>query len=227
MELGLYTFGEVAPDPATRRAISPQQRMRDLLEEVELADQVGLDVFGVGEHHRPDFVVSFHDSSDLEAGTIAYAPGFAMANTDAVNITVRGVGGHGAMPDHTKDPVVLAAETVLALQTIVSRGRDGHSARESRRRITEHGRVDRGSRSRVHHTSIRPACHMRAAGLQAGAGSGAVSAGVSNVVPLQGAKKDKSTSKSKSPPKGARPGNFGSPQWRMKARTRMIALCPQ
>ena len=52
---------------------------------------------------------------------IAYASGYAMANIDAVDITVRGVGGHGAMPDHTKDPVVLAAETVLALQTIVSR----------------------------------------------------------------------------------------------------------
>jgi probable LLM family oxidoreductase len=53
MELGLYTFGELAFG-----AISPVQRMRDLLEEIELADQVGLDVFGVGEHHRPDFVVS-------------------------------------------------------------------------------------------------------------------------------------------------------------------------
>jgi probable LLM family oxidoreductase len=53
MELGLYTFAELASG-----AISPAQRMRDLLEEIELADQVGLDVFGVGEHHRPDFVVS-------------------------------------------------------------------------------------------------------------------------------------------------------------------------
>jgi amidohydrolase len=70
---------------------------------------------------RPDYVIAFHDSSDLEAGMVAYAPGFAMANIDAVDITVRGVGGHGAMPDHTKDPVVLAAETVLALQTVVSR----------------------------------------------------------------------------------------------------------
>jgi probable LLM family oxidoreductase len=58
MEIGLYTFAELSPDPATGRAISPEHRMRDLLEEVELADQVGLDVFGVGEHHRPDFVVS-------------------------------------------------------------------------------------------------------------------------------------------------------------------------
>jgi amidohydrolase len=70
---------------------------------------------------RPDYVLAFHDSSDLEAGMVAYAPGFAMANIDAVDITIRGVGGHGAMPEHTKDPIVLAAETVLALQTVVSR----------------------------------------------------------------------------------------------------------
>src|SRR5437870_9784924 len=53
MELGIYTFAELTSDE-----ISPQQRLRDLLEEIELADQVGLDVFGVGEHHRPDFAVS-------------------------------------------------------------------------------------------------------------------------------------------------------------------------
>jgi probable LLM family oxidoreductase len=58
MEIGLYTFAELSPDPLTGQAISPQQRVRDLIEEIELADQVGLDVFGVGEHHRPDFVVS-------------------------------------------------------------------------------------------------------------------------------------------------------------------------
>src|ERR1700758_1140710 len=57
MELGIYTFGELSAD-ATGRTVSPQQRLRDLLEEIELADQVGLDVFGVGEHHRPDFTVS-------------------------------------------------------------------------------------------------------------------------------------------------------------------------
>ena len=51
MEIGIYTFGELTSGTAG-------QRMRDLLEEIELADQVGLDVFGVGEHHRPDFVVS-------------------------------------------------------------------------------------------------------------------------------------------------------------------------
>src|SRR5215213_6747206 len=57
MELGVYTFGERTAD-WSGEIVSPQQRVRDLVEEVELADQVGLDVFGVGEHHRPDFVVS-------------------------------------------------------------------------------------------------------------------------------------------------------------------------
>jgi probable LLM family oxidoreductase len=52
MEVGLYTFAELAP------GVSPSQRMRNLIEEIELADQVGLEVFGVGEHHRPDFAVS-------------------------------------------------------------------------------------------------------------------------------------------------------------------------
>ncbi|MGI9179402.1 MAG: LLM class flavin-dependent oxidoreductase [Longimicrobiaceae bacterium] len=58
MELGIYTFAETTPDPATGETVSAEQRLRDLLEEIELADQVGLDVFGVGEHHRPDFAVS-------------------------------------------------------------------------------------------------------------------------------------------------------------------------
>lgn len=58
MEIGLYTFGELTPHAATGAAISPAERLRDLVEEIELADQLGLDVFGVGEHHRPDFAVS-------------------------------------------------------------------------------------------------------------------------------------------------------------------------
>jgi probable LLM family oxidoreductase len=58
MELGVYTFAEVTSDPATGQMISPVQRLRDLIEEIELADQVGLDVFGVGEHHRVEFVAS-------------------------------------------------------------------------------------------------------------------------------------------------------------------------
>jgi probable LLM family oxidoreductase len=58
MEIGLYTFAETALDPATGGQVGGDQRLRDLLEEIELADQVGLDVFGVGEHHRPDYAVS-------------------------------------------------------------------------------------------------------------------------------------------------------------------------
>ena len=58
MEIGIYSFAELRADAATGRAVSAAQRLRDLLEEIELADQVGLDVFGVGEHHRPDFAVS-------------------------------------------------------------------------------------------------------------------------------------------------------------------------
>src|SRR3954453_3313223 len=58
MELGIYTFAERTPDPGTGRTVAAEDCLRDLLEEIELADQVGLDVFGVGEHHRPDFVVS-------------------------------------------------------------------------------------------------------------------------------------------------------------------------
>ncbi|HEX2187397.1 MAG TPA: LLM class flavin-dependent oxidoreductase [Longimicrobiaceae bacterium] len=58
MEIGIYTFAETSPEPRAGRAADAAQRLRDLLEEIELADQVGLDVFGVGEHHRPDYVVS-------------------------------------------------------------------------------------------------------------------------------------------------------------------------
>jgi len=58
MEIGIYTFAETALDPATGGQAGAQQRLSDLLEEIELADQVGLDVFGVGEHHRPDYAVS-------------------------------------------------------------------------------------------------------------------------------------------------------------------------
>jgi probable LLM family oxidoreductase len=53
VELGVYTFAELTDD-----SVTPRERLRNLLEEIELADQVGLDVFGVGEHHRPDFTVS-------------------------------------------------------------------------------------------------------------------------------------------------------------------------
>ncbi|MBE1205686.1 LLM class flavin-dependent oxidoreductase [Aminobacter carboxidus] len=57
MELGLYTFADVSPEPGAD-SIGAHQRLRNLIEEIELADQVGLDVFGLGEHHRPDYAAS-------------------------------------------------------------------------------------------------------------------------------------------------------------------------
>lgn len=58
MDIGIYSFGETAFDPETGRQLDPGERLRNLVEEIELADQVGLDVFGVGEHHRADYAVS-------------------------------------------------------------------------------------------------------------------------------------------------------------------------
>ena len=70
---------------------------------------------------RPDFALAMHVAADSSAGSIGYLSGYAMANVDSVDITVRGRGGHGAYPETTIDPIVIAARLVLDLQTIVSR----------------------------------------------------------------------------------------------------------
>src|SRR5256714_3564502 len=70
---------------------------------------------------KPDFAVGLHDSADAEAGKILYVPGYAMASSTSVDLIIRGLGGHGSKPEATKDPIVVAAQTVLALQTIISR----------------------------------------------------------------------------------------------------------
>jgi amidohydrolase len=70
---------------------------------------------------RPDFVLSEHDSNDVAAGTIAVKGGPLLASATGINVTVRGIGGHGSAPQAGKDPIVLAAEFVLTAQTIVSR----------------------------------------------------------------------------------------------------------
>ncbi|HXH38461.1 MAG TPA: amidohydrolase [Thermoanaerobaculia bacterium] len=70
---------------------------------------------------RPDFIIALHDNSNLPAGQIGYTPGYFMAGADSINVTIRGMGGHGAAPQATKDPVVMAAQFITALQTIVSR----------------------------------------------------------------------------------------------------------
>jgi len=70
---------------------------------------------------RPEFVLALHDTPYLEAGKVGFTPGYALSSATAVDITIRGVGGHGASPQSTKDPIVMAAQLVLMLQTIVSR----------------------------------------------------------------------------------------------------------
>jgi probable LLM family oxidoreductase len=75
MELGLYTFADVNPDPTLNKGAEAARRLNNLIEEIELADQVGLDVFGLGEHHRPDYAAS--------------APAVALAAAAAKTKTIR------------------------------------------------------------------------------------------------------------------------------------------
>jgi len=70
---------------------------------------------------KPDYAIALHDNGDLEAGKVAYCPGYSLASSTSVDVTIRGMGGHGSRPEATKDPIVVAAQVVLALQTIVSR----------------------------------------------------------------------------------------------------------
>jgi len=73
---------------------------------------------------KPRAVLAFHDAAALPAGVIGVTPGYALANVDSVDILVKGVGGHGAYPHTTKDPIVLASRIVTTLQTLVSREND-------------------------------------------------------------------------------------------------------
>ncbi len=77
---------------------------------------------------KPSNVLALHVNSALPAGTLGTVTGFALAAVDSVDITVRGVGGHGAYPQSTKDPIVIASQIVLALQTLVSREVDPQDA---------------------------------------------------------------------------------------------------
>jgi len=72
---------------------------------------------------RPDFNLALHVSAELAAGTLAVMGGAVAANVDSVDITVQGIGGHGAYPHMTRDPVMLAASIVMNLQTLISRER--------------------------------------------------------------------------------------------------------
>jgi amidohydrolase len=73
---------------------------------------------------KPEAVIAFHDAAAAPAGVIAISPGYALANVDSIDINVKGVGGHGAYPHTTRDPIVLASKIVMSLQTLVSRERN-------------------------------------------------------------------------------------------------------
>jgi hippurate hydrolase len=73
---------------------------------------------------KPDYLLAFHDSASLPAGVIGVTRGYALANVDTINVDVKGVGGHGAYPQNTRDPIVLASRIVTSLQTLVSREND-------------------------------------------------------------------------------------------------------
>ncbi len=106
---------------------------------------------------KPDFAVALHVDPSLAAGKVGVAGGFLMANVDSVDITVKGRGGHGSAPHLTVDPIVEAAQLVVALQTIVS----GRSTRESG---GDHRRCDPWWHKAQHHFgSVRTADHGSAA----------------------------------------------------------------
>lgn len=70
---------------------------------------------------KPDMVIALHDNAELAAGRVGYTPGYSMASATSVSVTLHGVSAHGSLPERSKDPVVAAAQLVIALQTIVSR----------------------------------------------------------------------------------------------------------
>ena len=77
---------------------------------------------------KPDYNLAYHVNAGMAAGTLGMVPGYALANVDSVDIVVRGVGGHGAYPHTTIDPVVLSASIIMNLQTLVSRNTDPREA---------------------------------------------------------------------------------------------------
>ena len=91
------------------------------------AEEIGLGAIAMLEDGlfekfpRPDYVLATHTSGWSPAGTVSYTSGYALANVDSVDITVKGIGAHGSAPHTGKDPIVIAAQIVNALQTLVSR----------------------------------------------------------------------------------------------------------
>ena len=101
---------------------------------------------------KPSFAVALHVDAALAAGRVGLRAGYTLANSDSVDITVKGRGGHGAYPEKTIDPVVQAAELVLALQTIVSR-----EVRPTEPAVITVGSIHGGSK----HNVIDDSCHLQ------------------------------------------------------------------
>ncbi len=101
---------------------------------------------------RPDMAFAFHVSPALPAGTIGYRAGYMMANSDSMDITIRGKGGHGAFPFLTIDPIVIAARLVLDLQTIVGRETDPNDPV-----VVTVGVIEGGTK----HNIIPDECHLQ------------------------------------------------------------------
>nr|WP_233355696.1 amidohydrolase [Henriciella litoralis] len=93
-------------------------------EEVGLGAKAMIEEGLYSEIPLPDYNLALHVSAGAPAGTVAYSSGFALANVDSVDVIVKGVGGHGAYPHTTTDPVVVASSIVMAIQTLVSRNVD-------------------------------------------------------------------------------------------------------
>ena len=93
-------------------------------EEIGLGAQMMLEDGLFTRFPTPDYMLAFHDSASLPAGVIGIAKGPATANVDSIDVLIKGVGGHGAYPQTTRDPIVLASRIVVALQTLVSREND-------------------------------------------------------------------------------------------------------
>ncbi|MFO0868805.1 MAG: amidohydrolase [Pirellulales bacterium] len=101
---------------------------------------------------KPDFAIAQHVDAALPAGHLGIRAGYSLANTDSVDITVRGKGGHGAYPHTTVDPIVVAAELILALQTIVSR-----EVKPTEPAVITVGSIHGGTK----HNIIGDSCHLQ------------------------------------------------------------------
>ncbi len=106
----------------------------------------------LGKIPRPDYAVALHVAADMPTGEVGFIPGYALANVDSVDIIVRGRGGHGAYPETTIDPIVIAAKLILDLQTIVSR-----EIKPIEPAVITVGAIEGGTK----HNVIADTCHLQ------------------------------------------------------------------